>query len=103
MNATLQFNFQGSDIIPELDNIRLTGALCRVFNLMRDGRWRTLKEIEALTDSPQASVSAHLRHLTEKDCGYNEKQKQRRGEPGKGVWEYRIIENLTKQFEMELK
>ena len=95
--------FDGPDVVPELDNIRLTKALARVFQFMRSGEWHTLAEITEATGSPQASASAHLRHLTEKDCGYNQKNKRRRGNPGSGLWEYQIIQNTTKQFTLELK
>ena len=96
-------HFYGSDIIPELDTVRLTGALCRVFEFMKSGEWHTLKEIEEATGSPQASASAHLRHLTRKDCGFNVKNKRRRGEPKHGVLEYQIIVNTTVQFEIGLR
>ena len=96
-------HFYGSDIIPELDTVRLTGALCRVFEFMKSAAWHTLKEIEEATGSPQASASAHLRHLTCKDCGYNQKNKRRRGNVKHGLIEYQIIVNGTKQFTLELE
>ena len=34
--------FDGTDYVPSLDDVRLTGQTQRVFNLMTDGRWRTL-------------------------------------------------------------
>jgi len=42
---------------------RLTGQICRVFDLMSDGQPRTLEEIAEKTGDPPASVSAQLRHL----------------------------------------
>ena len=96
-------HFYGSDFEPELDTVRLTGALCRVFNFMKSGAWHTLQEITEATGSPQASASAHLRHLTCKDCGYNVKNKRRRGNVKHGLIEYQIIVNGTKQFTLELK
>ena len=96
-------HFYGSDFEPELDTVRLTGALCRVFEFMKSGEWHTLKEIEEATGSPQASASAHLRHLTQSDCGSNTKVKRRRGDPKQGLFEYQIIVNGTKQFTLELE
>ena len=37
------------------DCARLEGQTRRIFNLMADGQWRTLTEIEAITGAPQAS------------------------------------------------
>lgn len=42
---------------------RLTGQILDVFECMRDGRKRTLVEIEAETGHSQPSISAQLRHL----------------------------------------
>ena len=103
MDNILELDFPGQDYIPELDNIRLTKALARVFDFMRSGEWHTLREIEDATGSPQASASAHLRHLECPDCGSNLKLKRRRGDPKQGLFEYQIIENVTKQFKLELK
>jgi len=55
--------FNGSDYDPLKDNTRLTGQILRIFNLMKDGEWRTLADIEQKTGDPQASISAQLRHL----------------------------------------
>jgi hypothetical protein len=45
---------------PALDQARLTKQLERVFDLMRDGRWRTLQEIADATGDPHASIRAQL-------------------------------------------
>lgn len=55
--------FNGSDYVPERDNARLAGQLLRVFNAMKDGRRRTLREIAGITGDPEASISAQLRNL----------------------------------------
>ncbi len=46
-----------------MDFSRLKGQILRVYELMRDGHWRTLDEIARCTGDPVASVSAQLRHL----------------------------------------
>jgi hypothetical protein len=53
---------------PERTN-RLSGQLKDIFELMRDGRKRTLADISAATGHPPASVSAQLRHLRKKRFG----------------------------------
>lgn len=58
---TMRFN--GVDYQPPRDNPRLTRQYTRVFNYMKDGRWRTLRAIAETTNDPEASVSAQLRHM----------------------------------------
>lgn len=55
--------FDGADYKPVRGDVRLTGQIRRVYNLMRDGKKRTLCEIARKTGDPEASVSAQLRHL----------------------------------------
>jgi len=85
--------FNGSDYIPELDQVRLTGQINRVYNCMKDSSWRTLSEIEINTGDPQASISAQLRHLRKERFGKHIVNKQRRGEPSQGLFEYQLILN----------
>lgn len=54
------------------------------------GAWLTLREIAALTRYGEASISAQLRHLRKPLCGGYAVEKQRRGDPGDGVWEYQL-------------
>jgi hypothetical protein len=83
--------FDGPDYVPELDQVRLTGQIKRVFDLMRDGRWRTLTEISVRTGDPEASISAQLRHLRKERFGSHVVEKRRRGEGTMGLFEYRLI------------
>lgn len=55
--------FDGDVYQHAIDFSRLKGQILRVYQLMRDGRWRTLDEIARATGDPVASVSAQLRHL----------------------------------------
>ena len=71
--------FSGPEYDSKLDRIRLTGQIFRIFNLMKDEVWRTLSEIERVTDDPQASISAQLRHLRKARFGYHIVNKRRRG------------------------
>lgn len=74
----------------KLDGERLSGQLARVLAVMRDGEWRTLDELSELTDSPPASVSARLRDLRKPRFGRFDVQRQRRGDPASGLFEYRL-------------
>jgi len=89
--------FDGPCYDPPQDRERLTGQIQRIFNLMRDSRWRTLSEIQAITGDHEASVSAQLRHLKKDRFGGHTLSKRRRGEGRRGLWEYQIIENVRTQ------
>ena len=82
--------FNGSDYEPKLDDKRLCGQIKRVYDLMQDGRWRTLDEISFMTQDPQASVSAQLRHLRKERFGSHEIEKRPRGDRVNGLFEYRM-------------
>jgi hypothetical protein len=62
-------HFNGPEYIPERDHERLTTQLARVFNCMKDSKWRTLEEISTITGDPEPSVSAQLRHLRKRRFG----------------------------------
>jgi hypothetical protein len=55
--------FNGADYTPERDDVRLTGQILRIWDVVKDQEWRTLRQIADLTGDPEASVSAQLRHL----------------------------------------
>jgi len=88
--------FCGSNYDPKLDEKRLSGQMEKIFNLMKDGTYRTLKEIEKLTGYPQSSISAQLRHLRKPMFGEFIVNKQRRiGRKTRptGTWEYALKVN----------
>lgn len=81
--------FDGATFKPSRDEVRLTGQLLAVYELMRDGRWRTLPRIRASMDRPysEAGISARLRDLRkDKFGGHNVERRNVEG----GLWEYRI-------------
>lgn len=82
--------FNGPCFSTEHDSQRLTNQMGRVFNLMRDGKWRTLDEIAHETGDPHASISAQLRHLRKPRFGAHEVEKRPRGDRGSGLWEYKL-------------
>jgi hypothetical protein len=86
-----EIRFNGEDYVPQHDLARLTGQICRVFDCMADGAWRTLDEIAQATGDPQASVSAQLRHLRKPRFGQHRVEKRARGERSHGLFEYRVI------------
>ena len=79
--------FNGPDLT-EQDEIRLTGQIQRVFDCMKDGQWRTLNNIAAVTGDPHASVSAQLRHLRKKEFGSHTVDRRH---VGNGLYEYQLI------------
>jgi hypothetical protein len=85
--------FNGSDYEPPMDDVRLRGQILRIYNLMKDGTWRTLGEIEQGTRDPQASISAQLRHLRKPRFGSHTVEKRPRGDRIDGLFEYRLIVN----------
>ena len=87
--------FDGETYSPSLDKHRLGAQLQAVYGLMRDGAWRTLREIsDALSTPerivPEASVSARCRDLRKDRFGAFTVARRRRGEGKRGLFEYRL-------------
>ena len=99
--ATLPLDFVGSDYDPELDYIRLKGQILRIWETMQYGDWYTLAELETRTHSPQASISAQLRHLRKEKFGYHTINKRRRGDKTAGLFEYQLV--INKFAKMKIK
>lgn len=96
-------NFDGVTAVAELDQKRLTGQMRRVFDVMEDGKWRTLEEIRATSfvrglhvrdgdahNDSEAAISARLRDLRKSRFGGFTVDRRRRGDPGSGLFEYRV-------------
>lgn len=69
------------------DTDRLNRQARAVFNVMKDGKWRTLKTIALLTNEPEASVSARLRDLRKPRFGGHVVD---RSYVADGIWQYRL-------------
>ncbi len=82
-----EYRFDGADYVPPRDNPRLVPQYERIRNLMLDGVWRTLPQIEAITHDPPASISAQLRHLRKKRFGSYVVERRHLGG---GLYEYRV-------------
>jgi hypothetical protein len=83
--------FDGNTFDPEHDQSRLRRQLLFVFKLMRDGAWRTLREISELSGYDTQSISARLRDLRKEKFGGHAVERQRRGAPKDGIFEYRLL------------
>lgn len=92
------FWFNGSDYNHEEDAERLYIQHVRIRELMRDGKWRTLKQISDTTKDPEASVSAQLRHLRKIRFGGFVIEKRCRGYRKNGLFEYRMLESKEKDI-----
>jgi hypothetical protein len=85
-----ELRFDGADYSPDRDNCRLTGQILRVWEVMRDGQWRTLRQIADKTNDPEASISAQLRHLRKDRFGAHQIEREY---INNGLYKYRLIIN----------
>lgn len=90
-NAQIPMRFDGP-AYSERDQVRLSGQIERIFNLMRDGKWRSLREIAQATGDPESSVSAQLRHLRKARFGAH---KVERVHCDNGFHIYRLLERKS--------
>lgn len=84
--------YDGPCFDPKLDGERLKKQSGRVFHVLNFGDWVTLREIEELTGDPQSSISAQIRHFRKPCYGSHIIEKRRRGDPSRGIWEYRLVQ-----------
>jgi len=84
--------FNGSDYVPGRDNDRLDRQMGRVWNLMKDGKRRSLPEIAAATQDSTASISAQLRHLRKERFGSHTVDKEYEGD---GLFLYWVTPNVN--------
>jgi len=82
------YAFDGVTYEDARDGERLTRQQDTIYALMRDGRARTLAEIEAATGYPQSSISARLRDLRKPRFGGHDVV---RAYQERGVWIYRVV------------
>ena len=67
MNTAIYFD--GADYNHERDQQRLMKQSDRVFEFMKSGEWRTLRQISEATGAPEASASAALRDFRKERFG----------------------------------
>lgn len=70
------------------DRKRLNKQAQKVFDLMRDGKWRTLRQIADTTNYPEASISARLRDFRKQEFGAFPVERNR---VNGGLWQYKLI------------
>ncbi len=80
--------FNGADYDPDRDDIRLTGQLRRIWEIVIDGRWYTLKDISIRTGDPEPSISAQLRHLRKPRFGSHIVEREY---IANGLYNYRVL------------
>ena len=84
-----------SPYVPEYDFSRLKTARDKVYALMQDSKWRTLREISFETGSPEASASATLRDFRKAKYGMHIVDRRIKGTRNRGLWEYKLTENIA--------
>lgn len=89
-NAIWQADFDGPDYDRGFDHPRLSRQIDRVYGLMKDHQWRTLSEIEDVTNDSVASISARLRDLRKQKFGGYIVDKRIRGFREDGLYEYQV-------------
>jgi hypothetical protein len=84
--------FDGADYVQERDGKRLAKNHFKLKDLMQDQRFRTLSEISAITNIPEASVSAGLRDFRKEKFGRHIVNKNYLEN---GLYSYQLILNNT--------
>jgi len=87
-----QMRFNGADYNPERDDVRLTGQILRIWDVVHNGTWYTLKEIHSQTGDPEASISAQLRHLRKPRFGGHIVEREY---INNGLYKYRVLSKDT--------
>ena len=82
--------FDGVDVKPGVDNVRLNGQLLDIFECISDMGWYSLKDIEEETGHGQASISAQLRNLRKSRFGGYIIDRKRAFD-GSGLYLYRLV------------
>jgi len=88
-------DFDGKTYVPELDKARLTGQLKRVYDVLSDGHWYTLRGISVRAEAPESSCSARLRDLRKDKFGAHTVDRKR---GLKGLFYYKL--EIDPQVEM---
>lgn len=83
--------FDGRTYEDKHDRARLESQLVRIFDLMKDGNWRTLREISAIVHGSESGVSARLRDMRKPKFGGHTVERRARGDRERGLFEYKLI------------
>ena len=77
-------DFPGETFDRERDGARLAAQEQRVFNVMKDGAWRGLRDISIITGDPESAVGARLRGFRKQGHTLDKEYISR------GLWHYRM-------------
>jgi len=80
--------FDGDDYNHLRDFQRLSRQIQKIYDVMRDSAWRSLRDIAEITGFSEASISAQLRNLRKKRFGSHKVDKERQPE---GHYLYRVV------------
>ena len=80
--------FDGSTYDAARDEVRLTGQLQNVKQVLSDNRWHTLSEISQRIGGSEAGISARIRDLRKPKFGNHTIDRQH---IGGGLWRYRWV------------
>jgi hypothetical protein len=81
-------SFGGDTFNEGRDGKRLRAQLYRVYKVMYDGTWRTLRMIALETNDPEPSISARLRDFRKNKFGGHRVERKYLHD---GLWEYRLL------------
>ena len=91
--------FDGETYDHARDQVRLGKQAYAVFNVMQDGRWRSLRQISDAAGCPEASASARLRDFRKERFGSHAVERENRGG---GNWWYRLTPNKGVDIQAKL-
>ena len=94
MMTQIPIDFDGKTYERDRDQSRLALQLGAVKRLMADGAWRTLSQIAARVDAPEASLSARLRDLRKPKFGGHIVERRYLSD---GIWQYRVTFNTKEE------
>lgn len=80
--------FDGRTFDEKRDLVRLTGQWLRVFNLMQDGRFRTLLAIKTICGGSESGVAARLRDFRKAKFGSHTVNRRH---VKNGLYEYQLL------------
>jgi len=84
-------HFHGHTYDKNRDHVRLTKKIKELYDLMKDGTWRTVAEIHEILGHKHSTIDANLRNLRREDKGYHQTPGRKRN--GIGDFEYKLIPN----------
>ena len=84
----------GGVMVRPLDAERLSAQSRRVWDVLQDGKWRTLRELADAANAPEASVSARFREFRSEEFGSQPMEAE--PIPGSSQFRYRLaVERLA--------